>query len=80
MPAQIATVNMPAPDAEVDARKYEDEKGELGGFGGREARIDIKIKINHDGEVNRARYMPQVKAGGGAATRSSRALRVPSRL
>jgi WD40 repeat protein len=23
------------------------------------ARIDIELKINHDGEVNRARYMPQ---------------------
>ena len=55
----VATVNLPAADAEVDARKYEDEKGELGGFGGVAARVDVKIKINHDGEVNRARYMPQ---------------------
>mmetsp|Transcript_48148 Transcript_48148/g.109409 ORF Transcript_48148/g.109409 Transcript_48148/m.109409 type:complete len:355 (+) Transcript_48148:5-1069(+) len=52
-------VTLPAADAEVDARKYEDEKGELGGFGGVRGKIDIKIKINHDGEVNRARYMPQ---------------------
>lgn len=35
------------------------DSGELGGFGGARGRVDIKIKINHDGEVNRARYMPQ---------------------
>jgi hypothetical protein len=33
---------------------------EVGGFGGAPAaKIDIHIKIPHDGEVNRARYMPQ---------------------
>ncbi len=32
-----------------------------GGFGGVLSKIDVKIKINHDGEVNRARYMPQNK-------------------
>lgn len=31
----------------------------MGGFGGTLSKIDIKIKINHEGEVNRARYMPQ---------------------
>lgn len=30
-----------------------------GGFGGTLSKIDIKIKITHEGEVNRARYMPQ---------------------
>jgi histone-binding protein RBBP4 len=55
----IAEVTLPSPDAEVDARKYDDEKKELGGFGGQQAKLDIKIKISHDGEVNRARYMPQ---------------------
>ncbi len=30
-----------------------------GGFGGTLSKIDIKIKIVHEGEVNRARYMPQ---------------------
>ena len=30
-----------------------------GGFGGVLSKIDVKIKINHDGEVNRARVMPQ---------------------
>jgi WD40 repeat protein len=32
---------------------------ELGGYGGVQAKVEIKVKINHEGEVNRARYMPQ---------------------
>ena len=55
----IAEAKLPNEDAEVDARKYDDERGEAGGFGGANAKIEITQKINHDGEVNRARYMPQ---------------------
>jgi histone-binding protein RBBP4 len=32
-----------------------------GGFGGTLSKIDIKVRINHDGEVNKARVMPQNK-------------------
>ena len=32
---------------------------EVGGYGGEECKIEVSIRINHDGEVNRARYMPQ---------------------
>lgn len=32
---------------------------EFGGFGSVSGKIDIELKINHEGEVNRARYMPQ---------------------
>lgn len=32
---------------------------EAGGYGGQNCRINITQKIPHDGEVNRARYMPQ---------------------
>lgn len=32
---------------------------EFGGFGAVTGKIEINIKINHEGEVNRARYMPQ---------------------
>lgn len=32
---------------------------EFGGFGSVNGKIEINIKINHDGEVNRARYLPQ---------------------
>ncbi|CAG5128013.1 unnamed protein product, partial [Candidula unifasciata] len=31
----------------------------FGGFGSVSGKIEIEIKINHEGEVNRARYMPQ---------------------
>lgn len=55
----VAEVTLPTPDCLIDARKYDDEKGEVGGFAGTSSKIDIKIKIAHDGEVNRARAMPQ---------------------
>ena len=31
----------------------------MGGFGGVDNKIEVKVKILHEGEVNRARYMPQ---------------------
>lgn len=40
-------------------RGYDEERGEVGGFGGPTGRINIVQQINHDGEVNRARYSPQ---------------------
>jgi histone-binding protein RBBP4 len=55
----VADVVIPTADAVIDARKYDDEKGEIGGFGGTHTKIDVRIKIAHEGEVNRARYMPQ---------------------
>lgn len=55
----IADVVLPLPEAEIDARNYDDQKNEVGGFGGVLNKIDIKIRIIHEGEVNRARYMPQ---------------------
>merc|ERR1712133_95966 len=55
----IASVQLPADDAQFDASHYDTEKGEFGGFGSVSGKIEIEIKINHEGEVNRARYMPQ---------------------
>ena len=46
-------------------RGYDEERGEVGGFGTSAGRINIVQQINHDGEVNRARYCPQVRRGGG---------------
>jgi histone-binding protein RBBP4 len=47
----------------ITAANYEEEKGEVGGFGHASSssigKIEIRMKIKHDGEVNRARYMPQ---------------------
>jgi len=55
----LANVHLPLPEAEIDARKYDDERGEVGGFGGLHGKVEIYVKIPHDGEVNRARHMPQ---------------------
>lgn len=47
------------------AAKYDDERGEVGGFSSFsgdnkvDGKIEIKLKVKHEGEVNRARYMPQ---------------------
>jgi histone-binding protein RBBP4 len=63
----IATCALPKETAEkvsaaaVDSQ-YDEEKKEVGGFGlasGDIGRIEIKLKVKHEGEVNRARYMPQ---------------------
>ncbi|KAI6154005.1 WD40-repeat-containing domain protein [Pisolithus tinctorius] len=61
---QIATVQIPkrsGPSAEkLDRSDYDDERGELGGHTiPPQPRIQIVQRINHPGEVNRARYMPQ---------------------
>lgn len=50
-----------SPDADkLDRADYDDERGELGGHSiPPQPRIQIIQKINHKGEVNRARYMPQ---------------------
>jgi histone-binding protein RBBP4 len=62
---QIAEVHLPKRDDSVSADKldhadYDDERGELGGHSiPPQPRINIIQKINHKGEVNRARYMPQ---------------------
>ncbi|KAF7303061.1 WD40 repeat-like protein [Mycena kentingensis (nom. inval.)] len=61
---QIATVQIPkraGPGAEkLDRASYDDDRGELGGHTIPPApRIQIEQRINHEGEVNRARYMPQ---------------------
>lgn len=55
----IADVKMPSSDAEIDPRQYDESTSEIGGFGGVGGKIEVCIRINHDGEVNRARYMPQ---------------------
>ena len=55
----IAEAQLPLESAEVDGREYDDESGEAGGFGSGGAKVKVVQHINHDGEVNRARYMPQ---------------------
>ncbi|KAJ2836361.1 Histone acetyltransferase type B subunit 2 [Coemansia sp. 'formosensis'] len=53
---QIAQVQVPRADG---GEKLNAETGEVGGYGGAECKISIVQRINHDGEINRARYMPQ---------------------
>jgi len=55
----IAEVNLPLDETSIDTRKYDDQKGEVGGYGGVSDKIDIIMRMNHEGEVNKARYMPQ---------------------
>lgn len=54
-----AEVHLPLEDSETDNRGYDEERGEVGGFGSSQGRIQIQQQINHDGEVNRARACPQ---------------------
>lgn len=57
----IAEVSLPLEDSEYDARAYDEQKAEVGGVGvpAGIGHVTVKMQINHDGEVNRARYMPQ---------------------
>ncbi|XP_017383217.1 histone-binding protein RBBP4 [Cebus imitator] len=54
----IASVQLPNDDAQFDASHYDSEKGEFGGFGSVSGKIEIEIKINHEGEVNRVQWSP----------------------
>jgi len=67
---QIASVNLPkatssnssikdTTTAEKQLDKYDANKGEIGEYSDTQPRIKIVQSIIHDGEVNRARYMPQ---------------------
>jgi histone-binding protein RBBP4 len=58
--------NGSAPVTTFSAANYDEEKNEVGGFGHASSgsssavgKIEVRMKIKHDGEVNRARYMPQ---------------------
>jgi histone-binding protein RBBP4 len=51
----VAEVDLPAEDTAYDGRGYDEEKGEVGGFGAPHAKVRILQQINHTGEVNRAR-------------------------
>lgn len=61
---QIAEVQLPNPHV-PNPEDYDDDKGEIGGYGGNskkpqmEIKFNIVQKIDHKGEVNKARYQPQ---------------------
>ena len=52
----IASVQLPNEDAQFDASHYDNEKGEFGGFGSVSGKIEIEIKINHEGMKNEEKY------------------------
>ncbi|KAJ1674115.1 Histone acetyltransferase type B subunit 2 [Spiromyces aspiralis] len=56
---KIAHIQMPRDDVSLEKRKLNPDTKELGGYGAAECKITIAQRINHDGEINRARYMPQ---------------------
>lgn len=57
---QVAEVEIPK-SAEPNANNYDEERGEIGGYGQEAAAIKFNIiqKIDHPDEVNKARYQPQ---------------------
>ena len=63
---QIAEVQLPKP-VTPDSVDYDEEREEIGGYGGgaskktpvMEVKFNIVQKIDHRGEVNKARYQPQ---------------------
>ncbi|KAL0489096.1 histone-binding protein rbbD [Acrasis kona] len=55
----IAEVRLPNDENELDYRKYNASGDQAGAATGQHARVDVVQRIKHDGEVNRARYMPQ---------------------
>ena len=55
---KIAELKMPLNNEDLDIRKYDDVAGELGGYEG-QCKVHVTQQIDHQGEVNRARYMPQ---------------------
>lgn len=68
---QLVSVRIPTDTAQMDARKYDDEKGELGGYGSFESKIQVLQRISHAGEVNRcarARAPPAPRARSSCAS------------
>lgn len=58
----VAEARIPNDNAQLDSTKFteSDENVESGGYGaGPHGKVEIIQRINHEGEVNRARYMPQ---------------------
>ncbi|CAF1520957.1 unnamed protein product [Rotaria sp. Silwood1] len=58
-PLLTASVQIPKEGTGNDSTEYGSERREFGDFGLYNAKVNIELKINHDGEVNRASYMPQ---------------------
>ncbi|TIA91763.1 hypothetical protein E3P99_00916 [Wallemia hederae] len=53
----IAQIKLPKQSEDLDPAKFEEDKGEIGSYSASN-KVEIVQSINHDGEVNRARYSP----------------------
>ena len=56
---QVMKVKVPLDDSTIKSAEYNDTEKDTHGFGSERQRIEVETKINHHGEVNRARMMPQ---------------------
>ncbi|CED83414.1 nucleosome remodeling subunit caf1 nurf55 msi1 [Phaffia rhodozyma] len=57
--AQVQIPNASSGSLSSGLAEYDEDRGELGSHAGPSARVTAIQTINHDGEINRARYMPQ---------------------
>ncbi|KJE92778.1 retinoblastoma binding protein 7, variant [Capsaspora owczarzaki ATCC 30864] len=55
----VVKVKIPTDDTPINARTYNESRGEYGGYNGDKLTLSERVKIPHEGDVNRARYMPQ---------------------
>nr|XP_017031269.1 chromatin assembly factor 1 p55 subunit-like [Drosophila kikkawai] len=55
----IVSLQLPNEEASFAELNYDDKNGQIGGFGSMFAKMEVEIAIYQEGEVNRARYMPQ---------------------
>ena len=58
---EVIKTKLPLEDATINNAEYADNGADANGLGksNEKQRIELELKINHKGEVNRARYMPQ---------------------
>ncbi|KAM7260397.1 hypothetical protein ACFE04_016138 [Oxalis oulophora] len=54
----LAQVQLPLDDSVNDARQYDDDHSDFGGFGCSNGKVQIIQQINHDGEVNCLAFNP----------------------
>ena len=57
----VCEIQLPLEDATVDATEYENnskQNNDQGSYGTNAGKVNVTQLINHDGEVNRARYCP----------------------
>ena len=55
----IVNVKLPKEQRQFKIEDWDASEFEFGGYNSIAGKIEVEQKINHDGEVNRARYMPQ---------------------